>query len=199
MRSESVKISSSSAETRRTAVPSSRISTMRRWMNSMEPTSRPRVGCATRSTLTSPVSSRAMITFCWFPPESVWTPGAMPEARTSKRRISSRRLLLDRAVAGGSAGGRTAAGSRCSAPGCRRWRTGRRRRACSGLRGRGPTPCCVTRAGRRGGEVDAVDHDAARDRRRACPRSPRRTRAGRCPRRPRSRGSRPHVRRGRDC
>ena len=63
--------SSSSADTSSTAAPWSRSSTIRRWMNSIEPTSRPRVGWATTSSLGSPVSSRAMMTFCWLPPDSV--------------------------------------------------------------------------------------------------------------------------------
>ena len=44
IRSESSRTSSSSAETRSTAVPASRLAIIWRWMNSMLPTSRPRVG-----------------------------------------------------------------------------------------------------------------------------------------------------------
>ena len=68
--------SSSSADTSSTAAPWSRISMIRRWMNSIEPTSRPRVGWATTRSFTSPVSSRAMITFCWLPPERL-RPGTL--------------------------------------------------------------------------------------------------------------------------
>ena len=46
IRSPRASTSSSSVETMRTAVPSSRFSTIRRWMYSIEPTSRPRVGWA---------------------------------------------------------------------------------------------------------------------------------------------------------
>ena len=40
------------------------------WINSIEPTSTPRVGCAATSTGSSWLSSRATTTFCLFPPES---------------------------------------------------------------------------------------------------------------------------------
>ena len=50
IRSASAVTSSSSVETTMTGMPASRVSTMRLWMNSIEPTSTPRVGCAaTRS------------------------------------------------------------------------------------------------------------------------------------------------------
>ena len=39
-------------------------------MNSIEPTSTPRVGCAATRTGSSSLSSRATTTFCLFPPES---------------------------------------------------------------------------------------------------------------------------------
>ena len=78
-----MKISSSSADTSSTAAPASRISTMRWWMNSIEPTSSPRVGWATMSSRGSPDSSRAMITFCWLPPDSVATGAWMLGVRTS--------------------------------------------------------------------------------------------------------------------
>ena len=51
MRSASGMISSSSADTRSTAAPASRWATIWRWMNSIEPTSRPRVGWAAMSSL----------------------------------------------------------------------------------------------------------------------------------------------------
>ena len=44
LRSESERISSNSAETSRTALPASRCSMSRRWINSMAPISTPRVG-----------------------------------------------------------------------------------------------------------------------------------------------------------
>ena len=40
------------------------------WMNSIEPTSRPRVGWAAISRLIGRESSRAATAFCWLPPES---------------------------------------------------------------------------------------------------------------------------------
>ena len=42
-----------------------------RWMNSMLPTSRPRVGWSRTRSLRSPSNSRATTTFCWLPPDSV--------------------------------------------------------------------------------------------------------------------------------
>src|SRR5690606_11235418 len=45
-RSDSVRISFRSAETRRTAFPAARAARSRSWMNSIAPTSTPRVGCA---------------------------------------------------------------------------------------------------------------------------------------------------------
>ena len=53
IRSDSSRTSSSSAETSRIAAPASRISIARRWMNSMLPTSRPRVGWSRTSSLGS--------------------------------------------------------------------------------------------------------------------------------------------------
>src|ERR1700689_1074723 len=52
----------------RTATPLSRCCTMRRCTNSIEPTSSPRVGWLATSTLCWRPSSRARVTFCWFPP-----------------------------------------------------------------------------------------------------------------------------------
>ena len=46
---------------------------MRLCTNSIEPTSRPRVGWLATSTLCSRPSSRARMTFCWLPPDSVPT------------------------------------------------------------------------------------------------------------------------------
>ena len=45
-------------------------STIRLWMNSIEPTSTPRVGCEATSTFSGRDSSRATTTFCWLPPDS---------------------------------------------------------------------------------------------------------------------------------
>src|ERR1041385_2870591 len=70
IRSDSDRISSSSSETSSTALPLSRCSTRRRWTNSIAPTSSPRVGWAAIRTLGFRVTSRAITTFCWLPPES---------------------------------------------------------------------------------------------------------------------------------
>ena len=55
-------------------------------MNSIDPTSSPRVGWATTRSFTSPVSSRAMMTFCWLPPDRVATGTSGLGARTSNSR-----------------------------------------------------------------------------------------------------------------
>ncbi len=83
MRSESDRTSSSSSETRRIARPSSRSVMSRRWTYSMAPTSRPRVGCEATSTAGSRETSRAMMTFCWLPPESDAAGAFGPPPRTS--------------------------------------------------------------------------------------------------------------------
>src|SRR5690606_22525623 len=71
MRSESERISSSSTETSRMALPASRILMIWLWMNSMAPISAPRVGWPTRSTDRSRSISRASTIFCWLPPEKL--------------------------------------------------------------------------------------------------------------------------------
>ena len=50
-------------------MPLSRVATICLWMNSIEPTSTPRVGWAATSSRRSRESSRATTTFCWLPPE----------------------------------------------------------------------------------------------------------------------------------
>ena len=75
--------SSSSLETITTATPSSRIATIWRCMNSIEPTSSPRVGWAQIRTLSSRESSRAITTFCWLPPERELSGSVSFWARTS--------------------------------------------------------------------------------------------------------------------
>ena len=72
-----------------TAMPWSRCSTMRRCTNSIEPTSRPRVGWLASSSRISLLSSRARMTFCWLPPDSVPTGRSTDVVRTSN---SSTRL-----------------------------------------------------------------------------------------------------------
>ena len=67
----------------RTAVPVSRSATMRWWTNSMEPTSRPRVGWEATRTLRGRESSRARMAFCWLPPERVEMASSTSVTRTS--------------------------------------------------------------------------------------------------------------------
>ena len=74
----------------RTATPRSRCSTMRRCTNSMEPTSSPRVGWLASSNRTSRLISRARMTFCWLPPDSVPTGRSAEGVLTS---YSSTRLF----------------------------------------------------------------------------------------------------------
>src|SRR3954452_5207828 len=71
IRSDSSSTSSSSAETRRTAVPASRLAITWRWMNSMLPTARPSVGWSRISSLSARSNSRATTAFCWLPPDRV--------------------------------------------------------------------------------------------------------------------------------
>src|SRR5690606_23005572 len=70
MRSARERISSSSTETSRIALPASRILMIWLWMNSMAPISTPRVGWPTTSTSGSRSISRASTIFCWLPPEN---------------------------------------------------------------------------------------------------------------------------------
>ena len=83
MRSASARISSSSTETSRIALPASRISIRRRWMNSMAPMSTPRVGWPTSSRSGSCSISRASTIFCWLPPEKAAVRRAGLRGRTS--------------------------------------------------------------------------------------------------------------------
>src|SRR5690606_26849441 len=83
IRSASATASSSSVETTTTGTPASRVATIRLWMNSIEPTSTPRVGCAATSRRRSRDISRATTTFCWLPPERRPTGVVMPWVRTS--------------------------------------------------------------------------------------------------------------------
>ena len=80
-------ISSSSAETSRIALPASRMATSRRWMNSMAPTSTPRVGWPTSRTRGSRSISRASTSFCWLPPEKAAVIRRGSAGRTSKAPI----------------------------------------------------------------------------------------------------------------
>src|SRR5215208_4850615 len=96
MRSESERISSSSSETSRMALPSSRSSISLRCTTSIAPTSRPRVGWAAISTFGSRSISRARITFCWFPPDSAPAGVSGPPPRTSNSVISVRAFSTSR-------------------------------------------------------------------------------------------------------
>src|SRR5439155_517749 len=95
IRSERERTSSSSAETSRTAVPSSRSWTIRRWMNSMAPMSTPRVGWAASRTFGLLPISRATITFCWLPPDRFLAATSIVGVRTSNsltRRLAHSRI-----------------------------------------------------------------------------------------------------------
>ena len=70
IRSASAAISSSSVDTSSTAAPLLRSSTIVRCMNSIDPTSTPRVGWLAMSRRSGRDSSRATTTFCWLPPDS---------------------------------------------------------------------------------------------------------------------------------
>src|SRR5262249_49813752 len=70
IRSPTASTSSSSVLTITIAPPASRCCRSRRWMYSIEPTSRPRVGWAAITSWTGTENSRATTTFCWLPPES---------------------------------------------------------------------------------------------------------------------------------
>src|SRR6185369_9826744 len=83
IRSARPSTSSSSVDTTITAAPLSRSATIRLCTNSMEPTSRPRVGWATISTLSGRDSSRASTTFCWLPPDRVEAECSIEDVRTS--------------------------------------------------------------------------------------------------------------------
>ncbi len=78
-----------------TATPWSRCSTIRRCTNSMDPTSRPRVGWLAISTLCSRPSSLARMTFCWLPPDSVPAGVAADPVRTSNSVDARRRVPGD--------------------------------------------------------------------------------------------------------
>ena len=54
-----------------TEMPSSASAATRRWISALAPTSMPRVGSSSSSSLGAVSSQRASSTFCWFPPDSV--------------------------------------------------------------------------------------------------------------------------------
>ena len=77
------------------AHPLSRISTRRRWMNSMPPMSTPRVGCATSNSLGPSVSSRPITSFCWLPPERARAGSVRSGGRTSYSVRMRRAAVVD--------------------------------------------------------------------------------------------------------
>ncbi len=84
-----------------TAVPVSRSAMIRLWMNSIDPTSTPRVGWEAMSTLSGRENSRATTTFCWLPPESEATGVSADSVRMSNSwmRCSALRAIASRARA----------------------------------------------------------------------------------------------------
>ena len=160
-RSDSSRTSSSSAETSRMAVPASRLAIACRWMNSMLPTSRPRVGWSRTSSRRSRSNSRATTTFCWLPPDSVAAVARRPTAsgcRTPRSvpRPSARSPRRCAGCPGCTAGGGTSSGRGCPRPGTTgRGRTGGgrpgRRRRRPRRSSRVPLP----------GDVGAIERDRA--------------------------------------
>jgi hypothetical protein len=59
------------------------------WMNSIEPTSMPRVGWSAMSRTSSRLNSRATMTFCWLPPDRVEVGTAPDGVRMSYWGMSS--------------------------------------------------------------------------------------------------------------
>jgi hypothetical protein len=98
IRSASPTTSSSSLDTTSTAVPLSRSATIRLWMNSIDPTSTPRVGWAATNNRSGRDISRATTTFCWLPPDSVLTADSAEDTRMSN---CSTRSRADAAIAAG--------------------------------------------------------------------------------------------------
>src|SRR5205823_8577351 len=90
MRSLIASTSGSSEEMAMMAMPASAISNSRLWTSTLAPTSMPRVGSSTISTLGRSASQRASTTFCWLPPERLTTSCSGPAMRMfSIRRYSS--------------------------------------------------------------------------------------------------------------
>ena len=101
------------------AVPASRLATTCLWMNSMLPTSRPRVGWSRTSSLRSRANSRAMTTFCWLPPDSVPALASADGVRMSNARDPLLGLLVI-AASLRRCPARTGGGGSSSGRGCRR-------------------------------------------------------------------------------
>ena len=105
IRSDRAKISSSSVDTMTTAVPLSRSAMIRLWMNSIDPTSTPRVGWEAIRTFSGRENSRATTTFCWLPPESELT-GALHRLGADVELLDPvRGVLLERVQPQGQAAG----------------------------------------------------------------------------------------------
>jgi hypothetical protein len=68
-------------------------------MNSIDPTSTPRVGCDAMNSRSGRDISRATTTFCWLPPDSVLTGACGDEVRMSNWLTRSR---AEAAIAAGS-------------------------------------------------------------------------------------------------
>src|SRR5262249_52646180 len=89
IRSDSAITSSSSLEISRTAVPMPRSCMIWLWMNSIDPTSTPRVGCEATNSFSGRDISRATMTFCWLPPDSELAGASADEVRMSNCVIRS--------------------------------------------------------------------------------------------------------------
>src|SRR5690606_8757789 len=83
-RSDNPMTSVISLDTSTTASPASASSRISSYSWARAPTSTPRVGSSSSSTLHSRSSHRASTTFCWLPPESVRTSRSTPAGRTSR-------------------------------------------------------------------------------------------------------------------
>ena len=148
-RSDSSRTSSSSADTSRMAAPASRLAMTWRWMNSMLPTSRPRVGWSRIRVVSLRLNSRATTAFCWLPPDSVPAVTVADGVRMSYSAMAclaqacDRRVVADDARASraprrtGSGSGCPRAGTRAPgrSDGGRRARTTSRPAAAPGVRG----------------------------------------------------------------
>src|SRR3954471_10292746 len=80
--------SGTSLETRRTPTPESASRRTTAYSSERAPTSTPRVGSSSISTLVEPSSQRASTTFCWLPPDRVRTSLPASAGRTSRSPIA---------------------------------------------------------------------------------------------------------------
>ena len=141
MRSDKARISSSSAETSSTATPSSRCLMIELWMNSIEPTSMPRVGCDGDQQLDRAAELARHDHFLLVAARKragrrpASTGGAHIELFDQVAARAVDRLGVDRACHA-----QRARGNRWTAPGCRRSGRSAPGRGGGGLRGCGPRP-----------------------------------------------------------